>query len=593
MCAIHIYLLEYSRAQMDVAPPEELPVLFCSAESLKENERTGVLASWIASEDINIAMRSVLVDWLTGTWKMLGLKPESFFAGVNVLDAVLARDYSIDKNSLQLCGATCLWIASKYHEMYALEASDIVLLGASSYTVQQVVETEQRIFKILGCNINVPQEMGYLRSMSQASGSSRKTHNMSKYLLFALAPKGSRFLPSVVITAIRDLMSTIYKEAHADHFGVPREVIHVCAREIILVCRSMKSSRLKAYDTVVSINDEIEWQRVFGRVSTMYIESGDPRVETRYTKAGFYKPSLSIAFLSPALVPDDSLTVIGEGTYGVVKRVDYQGKSYAVKQSRDFSNIIGDEAGILSTFSREVSIMQSLSHENIAKVRHITEDLRCIFLDLGVSDLDVWIEKNGPSGNAMQVEIAFQMFSALAYMHDMGCLHRDIKPKNIIVFLGSNNTPQLQLSDFGAGRGCQIAIRGEMFTHEVCTLPYRSPELLLGDPKYDDGLDCWSMLCTMYECATGEILFWGDWTEVDMLMRIFSMLGTPDEVTWPGVTSLPEWSTFPGFKRKPNTFGSVAGLSDCYKDLLQRGLYLDPALRPRAQELLEIARKYA
>lgn len=139
----------------------------------------------------------------------------------------------------------------------------------------------------------------------------------------------------------------------------------------------------------------------------------------------------------------------------------------------------------------------------------------------------------------------------------------------------------LQLSDFGSSRGCQIAIRGEIFTQEVCTLQYRSPEVLLGLAAYNDGLDCWSMLCTLYERATGRLPFNGDGTEIGLLLKIFLVLGKPTEATWPGVTGLRKWSDqFPDFQRRDDILCGDVRPSPYYRELLNGGLIMDPAQHP-------------
>jgi serine/threonine protein kinase len=75
---------------------------------------------------------------------------------------------------------------------------------------------------------------------------------------------------------------------------------------------------------------------------------------------------------------------------------------------------------------------------------------------------------------------------------------------------------------------------------QVVTLWYRAPEILLGCKKYACAVDTWSIGCIFAEMATGRPLFPGD-SEIDELFRIFRVLGTPTEATWPGVSSLPDY----------------------------------------------------
>jgi len=84
------------------------------------------------------------------------------------------------------------------------------------------------------------------------------------------------------------------------------------------------------------------------------------------------------------------------------------------------------------------------------------------------------------------------------------------------------------------------------YTHEVVTLWYRAPEVLLGSRHYSTAIDMWSVGCIMAEMVNkGHALFPGD-SEIDQIFKIFRILGTPNEETWPGVRSLPDYKpTFP------------------------------------------------
>jgi serine/threonine protein kinase len=71
------------------------------------------------------------------------------------------------------------------------------------------------------------------------------------------------------------------------------------------------------------------------------------------------------------------------------------------------------------------------------------------------------------------------------------------------------------------------------YTHEVVTLWYRAPEILLGCEQYEPAIDIWSIGCIFAEIASCAPLFPGD-SQIDELYRIFQLLGTPTEETWPG-----------------------------------------------------------
>lgn len=88
----------------------------------------------------------------------------------------------------------------------------------------------------------------------------------------------------------------------------------------------------------------------------------------------------------------------------------------------------------------------------------------------------------------------------------------------------------LKLADFGLARAFGIPVRA--YTHEVVTLWYRSPEILLGARHYSTPVDVWSIGCIFAEMINHAPLFPGD-SEIDELFRIFRVLGTPDDDMWP------------------------------------------------------------
>jgi serine/threonine protein kinase len=105
----------------------------------------------------------------------------------------------------------------------------------------------------------------------------------------------------------------------------------------------------------------------------------------------------------------------------------------------------------------------------------------------------------------------------------------------------------LKLADFGLARAFGIPVKN--FTHEVVTLWYRAPDILMGSKNYSTSVDIWSVGCIFAEIVNRRPLFAGS-CEEDQLMRIFKGRGTPDPVAWPGLTDLPlykkDFPKYPG-----------------------------------------------
>lgn len=89
----------------------------------------------------------------------------------------------------------------------------------------------------------------------------------------------------------------------------------------------------------------------------------------------------------------------------------------------------------------------------------------------------------------------------MLFCHQRRVLHRDLKPQNLLI----DKNGAIKLADFGLARAFGIPVR--VYTHEVVTLWYRAPEILLGSNKYSCPVDIWSIGCIFAEMATKKPLF--------------------------------------------------------------------------------------
>lgn len=108
----------------------------------------------------------------------------------------------------------------------------------------------------------------------------------------------------------------------------------------------------------------------------------------------------------------------------------------------------------------------------------------------------------------------YQLMEGMLFCHKRRVLHRDLKPQNLLI--DKNGT--LKIADFGLGRAFGIPVRA--YTHEVVTLWYRAPEVLLGAQRYSCPIDVWSIACIFAEMMTKRPFFQGD-SEIDQLFKIF------------------------------------------------------------------------
>ncbi|XP_064465676.1 cyclin-dependent kinase 1-like [Ornithodoros turicata] len=274
---------------------------------------------------------------------------------------------------------------------------------------------------------------------------------------------------------------------------------------------------------------------------------------------------------------------IGEGRYGVVYKCEDKrnGQIVALKKIRPER----EDEGVPSTAMREISFLRELIHPNIVCLQDVLIEKNGLFLVFEFLSMDLkeyidTIPEDQQMDKKLVKSYMRQILEAILFCHQRRVLHRDLKPQNLLIDQKGN----IKVADFGLARAFCNPIR--VYTHEVATLWYRAPEVLLGSPRYSIPIDIWSIGCIFVEMYNKKPLFHGD-SEIDQLFRIFRTLGTPTEDTWPGVAGLRDYKpTFPSWK--DNILGSMVTDMDSEAiDLLKKMLTYDPAKRISARDALE------
>jgi non-specific serine/threonine protein kinase len=174
----------------------------------------------------------------------------------------------------------------------------------------------------------------------------------------------------------------------------------------------------------------------------------------------------------------------------------------------------------LTRLRREARALAALNHPNIAAIYGMEEDPRrgrFLILEWVEGQTLAEVLDAGPLPPMQAIEFARQVAEALEAAHAQGVVHRDIKPRNIVITPGA----RAKVLDFGLARRIEsaaweesgaIAGRDAMSSMTdgsgaaMGTASYMSPERIVGE-KEDHRSDVFSFGCVLYECVSGRRAF--------------------------------------------------------------------------------------
>jgi serine/threonine protein kinase len=195
-------------------------------------------------------------------------------------------------------------------------------------------------------------------------------------------------------------------------------------------------------------------------------------------------------------------------------------------------------------------------------------------------------------------QIMAQVFGGAAYLHQRGVIHTDIKPQNILYNAVEDRA---RLCDLGSAVVNLPGYRSNSSPKSIQehglaygTLPYRSPEILLGHSSFGTAVDVWALACTLAELCLRERFFAVTHSAIGMIFNIFQKLGSPavgEELVF--YSALPLWTgQMPQFSRRsvPSCLLEHCSLHAAAAHVVDGSFRLHPLYRMtawEAQTLLE------
>jgi calcium/calmodulin-dependent protein kinase I len=194
--------------------------------------------------------------------------------------------------------------------------------------------------------------------------------------------------------------------------------------------------------------------------------------------------------------------VLGQGYFAVVKvGIDKKtGEKVAVKLVN--KSLVEKE----ETLANEIDILGSIDHPNVVSMKAIfdTEDTLFIVMELMEGgELYEEIVKRKTFTEKDAAEIVRQLCEALAYLHERGIVHRDLKLENLL--LKKKGGLEIKLADFGLSK-----LYSGQALQTACGTPfYVAPDVLMGT-GYGPAVDMWSVGVLLYVLLSGRLPFAAD-----------------------------------------------------------------------------------
>lgn len=214
---------------------------------------------------------------------------------------------------------------------------------------------------------------------------------------------------------------------------------------------------------------------------------------------------------------------IGFGANGVVYRVTHEflGSQHALKA---LFGTYGANQRVVERFRREAEAVSAMAHPNVVAITDFgttSEGLTFLVMELLEGEtLDRILRRGGPFGPGRAAKITRQLAAGLQEAHDLGYVHRDVKPANVMVTGRPDGGDRVKLLDFGIV-GTMEDDRDRSITGSgrfVGTPLYMAPEQARRPDRVGPASDFYAVGVILYEMLAGRPPFDAP-TVVDLVIQ--------------------------------------------------------------------------
>jgi hypothetical protein len=246
-----------------------------------------------------------------------------------------------------------------------------------------------------------------------------------------------------------------------------------------------------------------------------------------------------------------------------------------------------NDAESASRFAREASSAARIIHPNVAAVFDYGESDGLVYLVMEYVDgepLSRLLAREAPFSIERAVDLARQIADGLGAAHELGLVHRDLKPDNILITRNKSGREIAKVVDFGIAKAMQEGA-GEALTRTglvIGTPEFMSPEQLLGDP-IDARSDLYALGCILHLMLTAAPAFDAP-TREQMIKRRLSENPPHAQELDPGIPDSIDRVIAKLLARAPDDrYGSAAEVRDALSGVHTRRLSTDGTPMPRKE----------
>ena len=226
--------------------------------------------------------------------------------------------------------------------------------------------------------------------------------------------------------------------------------------------------------------------------------------------------------------------VIGKGAYGCVFKAEYVESYQQAPKLVAVKQLPGEDVRDQLLFGKEASLLHACNHRNILKFLAVCQHPLCIMTDYEEFSFSSWgkekkvhalhefiaylhCEFQMKGFEKYSVECASQLAQGIQYLHDNNIVHRDIKPKNVLVS-NMNGSIVIKIADFGESRAQDIQTNQRSHQHTINlgrgTTLYMAPELFIPSLELERAsledlkrADVWSFGMVLYNLLNPNIKY--------------------------------------------------------------------------------------